>query len=55
MVVDGVVMYGTRVLVPPSLRKEVCAHLHGAHQGVSSVTFPAQKSFFWPGMTSDIA
>ena len=55
MIVDGVVMYGSRVLVPPSLRKEVCAHLHGAHQGVTGMTLRAQKSLFWPGITSDIA
>ena len=54
MVVDGVVMYGTRVVVPPSLRTEVCAHLHGAHQGVSRMTLRAQECVFWPGITNDI-
>ena len=48
-------MMGERVVIPPSLRKEVLAHLHGAHQGVSQMTARAQASIFWPGITSDIA
>ena len=54
MVVDGVVMYGSRVVVPPALRQEVCAHLHGAHQGVSRMTLRAQECVFWPGISNDI-
>ena len=54
-VLDGVIMMGERIVIPPSLRKEVLAHLHGAHQGVSQMTARAQASVFWPGITSDIA
>ena len=54
-VVDGVVMLGERIVVPPSLRREVLEHLHGAHQGISQMTGRAQTSVFWPGITSDIA
>merc|ERR1719402_194888 len=54
-ILDGVVMMGERIVIPPSLRKEVLAHLHGAHQGVSQMTARAQASVFWPGITSDIA
>ena len=55
MVVEGVLMYGNRVVIPPTLRQEVCNHLHGAHQGVSKMTSRAQESVFWPGISSDIA
>ena len=54
-VVDGVVMMGERIVIPPSLRQEVLDHLHGAHQGVSQMTGRAQASFFWPGISSAIA
>ena len=53
-VVDGVIMMGERIVVPPSLRREVLDHLHGAHQGVSQMTGRAQASVFWPGILSDI-
>ena len=54
-VLDGVVMMGERIVIPPSLRQEVLVHLHGAHQGVTQMTGRAKASFFWPGITSDIA
>ena len=54
MVIDGVLMYGNRTVIPPALRKEVSDHLHGAHQGVSKMTYRAQDSLFWPGMSNDI-
>ena len=53
--VDGVVLYKDRVVIPPSLRNEVLAHLHAAHQGVTSMTARAEASIFWPGITPAIA
>lgn len=53
--VDGVVLYKDRIIVPPSLREEVLAHLHSAHQGVTTMTARAETSIFWPGITPDIA
>ena len=53
-VVDGVVMLGDRIVVPPRLRQEVLRHLHGAHHGVSQMTARASSSIYWPGMLSDI-
>ena len=32
---DGVILYQDRVVVPPTLRHRVLAHLHAAHQGTS--------------------
>ena len=53
-VIDGVLMFGSRVVVPPKLRDEVICHLHSAHQGVSQMTNRANACVFWPGITSDI-
>ena len=52
--VGGVVIYKERVVIPPSLREEVLAALHAAHQRVSSKMARAEASVFWPGITSDI-
>ena len=51
---DGVALYKDRVIIPPSLRQEVLAALHSAHQGVSMMTARAEASVFWPGITADI-
>ena len=52
--VDGVLMYGSRAVIPPKLRDEVVGHLHSAHQGVSQMNNRASECVFWPGITSDI-
>merc|ERR1711911_97504 len=36
-VINGVLMYGHRAVIPPKLREEVCVNLHSAHQGVSQM------------------
>ena len=53
-VVDGVIMYNDRVLIPPPLRQKILSTLHAAHQGITSMTSRATSSVFWPGITQDI-
>ena len=48
------VIYNERVVVPPSLRKEVLETLHSAHQGIRMMTQRAMTSVFWPGITNQI-
>ena len=54
-VVDGVVLMGQRIVVPPSLRQPILKALHAAHQGVSSMRARAMDSVYWPDITTDIA
>ena len=51
---DGVILYGDRVLIPPSLRDNVLTALHSAHQSITQMCSRAESSFFWPGMTPAI-
>ena len=53
-VIDGVVLYRDRVVVPSALRQTVLENLHAAHQGVASMQLRAQSIVFWPGMTESI-
>ncbi|XP_041484011.1 uncharacterized protein K02A2.6-like [Lytechinus variegatus] len=52
--VDGVILFNDRVLIPPSLRDEILTHLHAAHQGVTSMTARAEAFVSWPGTTPAI-
>ena len=52
--VDGVILYGDRIVIPPSLRPNVLSTLHAAHQGVDKMLSRAEYSVFWPGITNDI-
>ena len=51
---DSMLFFDNRVVIPTSLRKEILDRLHMAHQGVTGMILWAQKSFFWPGIQSDI-
>ena len=53
-VLEGCLMYGRRVVVPESLRKDVLAGLHAAHQGVVSMSNRAQQAVFWQGIFKDL-
>ena len=52
--VDGVVMYGGRVVIPLSLREECLIALHAAHGGCTAMLSRAECSIFWPGITPAI-
>ena len=53
-VVDSVVLYKDRIVIPSSLRDHVLQSLHAAHQGVSSMIARADTSVYWPGINEDI-
>ena len=53
-IVDEVIMFKDRIIVPPSLRPEICITLHSAHQGTSAMSERARKTVFWPGISSSI-
>ena len=52
--VEGVPMYGRRVIIPRELRAEVLGCLHSAHQGECRMNERAMASVYWPGITNDI-
>ena len=52
---DGIVLYGPRIIVPKSERREVLERLHDSHQGVDRTKRRARQSVYWPGISNDIA
>ena len=52
--IDGVITYKDRVLIPPSLRKDVLLALHSADSGITSMVVHTESSVFWPGITPAI-
>ena len=53
-VVDGVPMYGRRLIIPSNLRQSILECLHSAHQCPVRMNDRAKHSVYWPGITSDI-
>ena len=51
---DGVPFLDGRMFIPKSLRREILAILHSAHQGPAGMKAAARHRFWWLGMDSDI-
>ena len=51
---DGLLMRGSRTLIPSSLQQEVLEQIHSGHQGMIKCKERARRVVWWPGMTSQI-
>ena len=53
-VLDGVVLFKGRIVIPKVLRADVLGSLHRAHQGSTGMGLRASGSVWWPGLTKDL-
>ena len=53
-IVDGVMINGTRIVIPWSLQDEYLKCLHTGHFGVSKFHARAKSTVYWPGIDKDI-
>ena len=51
---NGLLLYGERIVIPSLLRREFLDLLHQGHQGVAKTRQLAQETVFWPGISSDV-
>ncbi|KAK4316648.1 hypothetical protein Pmani_012213 [Petrolisthes manimaculis] len=51
---DVFIVYGPRLLIPLSLRRETLARLHDGHQGMERTKRRARQTIYWPGIDRDI-
>ena len=51
---DGLIVYGCRLLIPASMRRQVLISLHESHQGSVRTKERAWLSIYWPGIDNDI-
>ena len=54
-ILDGLVMKGSRVVIPASMRSGTLARLHDAHQGLTSTLQRARRTVYWPKLQDDIS
>ena len=51
---DGVLFYGTRMMIPQSLIQDYLKRIHMGHLGITKSQNRAKESVFWKNMTKDI-
>ena len=49
-VLDGLLMRGSRIIIPSRLRPTILEKLHTGHQGISKCREKARSSVWWPGL-----
>ena len=53
-VVDGLLFYEQRIVIPSVMRKEMLMRLHNGHMGITKCRLRAQETMWWPKISRDI-
>ena len=53
-VVHGLLMHGTRIVIPKCLQQETLQRIHEGHQGINKCRARANRSVWWPGISAQI-
>ena len=53
-IIDGVIVFGNRIIIPAKLRSIVLKEMHDAHLGIVKTKLHACQLVFWPGINADI-
>ena len=54
-IANGIIMNGSRIVVPKSLQQEYLQCLHMGHLGISKCRATAKTTVFWPNIDQDIS
>ena len=53
-VAEGLLVRGSRLVIPPAMRKELLRKIHGSHQGLIKCREMARQSMWWPGISQQL-
>ena len=52
---DGIVLKGSRIVIPVGMRTSLLQKLHEGHLGVEKTRRRARQALYWPGLNADIS
>ncbi|UYV80706.1 K02A2.6-like, partial [Cordylochernes scorpioides] len=52
---EDLVLRGTKIIIPESIKKQVLKQIHEGHLGITGCTKRAKDSIYWAGMSKDIS
>ena len=53
-IVRGLLMKGTRIVIPTGLQRETLERIHDGHQGINKCRARANRSVWWPGLSAQV-
>ena len=53
-VYNDLLMRGSRIVIPPTLRQDMLERLHEGHQGITKCRLRAKQSMWWPGLSKQL-
>lgn len=51
---DGLLIRGSRIIIPQSLRADILKKIHDGHQGLTKCRDRAKSSVWWPGLSAEL-
>ena len=51
---DGIILRGTRIVIPRTMRKSMLKKIHEGHMGIEKCKRRAREHVFWPGINAHI-
>ncbi|CAB4017439.1 transposon Tf2-1 poly [Paramuricea clavata] len=51
---EGVLLLGSRIIIPKSLRQKILQKIHSGHQGMEKCKLRAKSCVYWPGIYKEI-
>ena len=54
MIEDGLILKGTRIVIPDGKRGEILKQIHGGHLGLNKCQMQAKETVYWPGLNDQL-
>ena len=51
---DGMLLRGSRIVIPTPIRQEMLNCIHSGHQGIAKCRERARRSMWWPGLSTQL-